>query len=132
MPRQGDAETGAALRYRVSRAVDIDLAIMLFHDRIDQREAQPGALSRVLGGEEWLEQPILDGLGNSTALILDDQVDRLLGLLAADADRATWRRGVPRVGQQVDDHLGQALGVALGQVLGVALIDEAGLRCADG
>ena len=62
MPRQGDAKTGAALCFRVGRAVDIDLAIMLFNDRIDQREAQAGAFARILGGEEWFEQAVLNWL----------------------------------------------------------------------
>src|SRR5690606_11490310 len=72
IPWQGNPETGAALGFRICRAVDIDLAIMLFHDRIDQRKAQAGPLAGILGGVERLEQPVLDRLWNTAAFVLHD------------------------------------------------------------
>ena len=98
MPWQGDPNSSAQLALGVSRAVDCYLSIMLFHDRIDQREAQAGPLAGVLGGEEGFEQAVDDRLGNAAALILDDQVDSVLAGLAAYADGIARWRIVTRVG----------------------------------
>src|SRR5262245_40491569 len=37
-------------------AIDDDLAVVLFHDPVDDREAEAGPLPRLLGGEERLEE----------------------------------------------------------------------------
>src|SRR5690606_21006389 len=97
--RQGNAESGSALAFRIGRAVDGDLSIMLFHDRIDQREPQTGALAGVLGGEEGLEQTVHDGLRDARAFVFDNQLDAVLRRLAVHADGAAGGRGVAGVGQ---------------------------------
>src|SRR5690606_16024196 len=122
-PGQGDPETGAALGFRIGGAVDIDLSIMLFHDGIDQRKAQTGPFAGVFGGVERLEQPVLDKLGNTAAFVLDDQINRLLGHFAVDADDAARLGGVAGVGEQIDQHLGKTLGIAFGQMLRVAEVE---------
>src|SRR3990167_1228501 len=124
MPRQRHPDTGAALVLGVNRAVDYYLSIMLFHDGIDQREAEPRAFAWVLGGEERFEQAVDDRLGNATAFIFHDQVDGVFRGFGSDADRGAGWRGIPGVGQQVDQHLGETLRVAVNPVIGVAQIEE--------
>src|SRR5437870_2712310 len=50
-PRQDDSEARALAR----RAAKLDAAVVLLHDRIGHRQAEPGALAHRLGGEEGLE-----------------------------------------------------------------------------
>ena len=127
MTRQGDAETRAALGFRVGRAINIDLPIMLFHDRIDQCEAQPCALAGVLSGEKWLEKSILNRLRNAAAFVFDDEIDGLFGDFAAYSDGAAGLRCVAGIGQQVDQYLSEALRVSLGHMTGVAEVKKAHL-----
>ncbi|CRM89917.1 hypothetical protein [Pseudomonas sp. 22 E 5] len=82
---------------------------MLFNDGIDQCKAQTGTFTWVLGGEEGFEQSVHDVLWNTATFIFDDQIDRMFESLGLDAYRTAGRGGVTGVGQQVDQHLGQAL-----------------------
>ncbi|MDT4797375.1 hypothetical protein FQZ97_299770 [compost metagenome] len=49
---------------------------------------------------------------------------------AAHADGAAGRGGVAGVGQQVDQHLGEALGIAFDDMMRIAEVEEAHLDAA--
>ena len=122
MARQIDAEHGAASH----RAVAEDEPARLLDEAIHHRQAEPGALADLLGGEEGLEDLVDDLLRDTCAgiLDLDQHIVRhrhlalaggldLAGRHVARADRqlATVRHGVTGVHRQVDDDL-----LELGQV----------------
>src|SRR6267142_1489212 len=59
-------------------AIDLNrAAVLLGHDVIADRQAKPCALSGRLGGEEWLEQLVLDLRGNAGAVVADADFDRI-------------------------------------------------------
>src|SRR3990167_2734529 len=124
MPGQFHPKTGAALALGIGWAVDGDLAIMLFHDRIDQCKAKASALSGIFGGEKWFEQTVHDGFRNSAAFVLHQQLDGVLVGFGFDPNGAAWLGGIAGIGQQVDQYLGQALSIPGDQVLGVAEVEE--------
>ena len=115
---QCNGEAGAALVCLVDRAVDGNLPIMLFDDGVDQCQSEPGTCPWFLGGEEGLEQTVLDFLVDAAALIFNLQQHLMLVFLTGNGDAVAALARVPRVAEQVDQHLYQALGIAGDQVLG--------------
>ncbi len=112
MPRQRYPKASASLALGVGWAVNGDLPIMLFHDRIDQCKAEAGAKAGIFGGEKRLEQTVDDGFGYTRAFIFNQQFDGLRRGLGGDPNGTAGRGGVAGMGEQVDQHLREALRVA--------------------
>ena len=103
------------------RALQHDVAAALLHDPVDGGEPEAGALPRLLGGEEGLEDPGLVGRLDAHAGVAHLQRDvgagpdavrpgcrRVAGQLAVrggDRDPAALRHRVARVHHQVHQHL---------------------------
>src|SRR5215470_11715244 len=77
-------------------AVELDLAAVAADDLRGDGEAEPGALAALLGGEERIEDLVVELLGDAAAVV--DDLDVGGGGLGAGADRhvAPARAGVER------------------------------------
>jgi hypothetical protein len=72
--RQADGELGEL----ADPAIDPDCAAMLLgHDVIADRTPKPRPLAGRLGGEEWLEQLVLDLGPNASTVVADADLDRI-------------------------------------------------------
>ena len=79
--RQADDERGSA----ADLGLEVDRSAVLFdHDGVGDRESLAGPLADVLGGEEEVEDPGADFLGDARAGVLD--ADFRPGVVAARAD----------------------------------------------
>jgi hypothetical protein len=96
-------------------AVDCDRAAMLLGDDVvADRQAEPRALARRLGGEERLEQFVSDRRRNSHAIVAHPDLDRVALLMRCDMEYGTERAialrmgalvcGVEPVSEQVEEH----------------------------
>ncbi len=115
--REKDSEDGAT----AGLAVDFDPSVMILDDPVADREAEPGATPRRLGGEERLEDLAQIRTGNPHAGVLD--LDH--HLIRPPAAPAVRRVKVPPSSMRVDrveherhEHLDQLLRVAHGARLG--------------
>ena len=80
---------------------------MLLDDAVGDGETEPGAGSHLLGGEERIEDALLQPLVDARAGVADEQIDHAFPDRGLDVDELPRRvrQGVARVGQEVDDHL---------------------------
>ena len=77
---------------------------MVLDDPVAEREAEPRPLADVLGGEEGVEDPVVDRRGDPAAVVRNADFN-LHGVRAGlDEDAATGRAGVDRVGDEALDH----------------------------
>src|SRR6266404_9912975 len=90
---------------------------VLAHDTQHNRQPQAGADAGGLGGKEWIEDTGLNGLWNSWAVVGDFQKHTLFGdALGLHADRAALALlldGMPRVSNEVHEHLLELAGITL-------------------
>ena len=104
--RQLDVERRAAIRPRL----ETDAAAVLLHDRVGDRQAEPGALADFLRREERVEDLRLQIVGDSGAVVVDLEHDGFpIGVVprADDEDAAAVRRQHRLLGvdHQVQQHL---------------------------
>ena len=114
--RKQDGEHGAA----AGRRIDGDAALVAAHDAVDHREPEAGALARILGGEERIEDPAenrrldaVPGVGDGKGQVAaggQRAVDRGARsvenrLAQPDPDLALLPERLSRVEDQVGQHL---------------------------
>src|SRR5439155_8456265 len=69
-------------------ALDPDLALMLFHDAVADRQAQAGPIARPFGREERVENPDENLQGNAGTAIGDSNANLVAALLGRHFDHA--------------------------------------------
>src|SRR5690606_21337983 len=108
---QDHAEGGA----HALLALHLDPAVVLGHDAVGDRQAQPGAAADRLAGVARVEDP-RQRVGSAAAAVVGD-ADPGLAVLGAggDGDRAAVLDRLAGVDQQVDQHLVDLRQVALDQ-----------------
>ena len=103
---------------------------MLLHDLVDDRQPKPSALPHLLGREERIKDLRQYAFGDTNAVVdhLYGDVVRSLHLGDYGDDTAVVRRGLRRIGDQVEEYLielggattdGQGLTKELCQFLGL-------------
>src|SRR5260370_13418093 len=87
---------------------------MLLDDALGDREAEVGAFSDFLGGEEGIENALFQSRRNAWTRVGEAQLYGVVQQLARDLDTPGrhGRQRVARVGQQIDKHLFELNGVA--------------------
>src|SRR5688572_17818903 len=104
-------ELEAEARACADPAVDVDLALRLPHDRIDDRQAEPGALSGRLRGEERIENVLQVLAWNADAGVSDLDGDALRAPVRAgnrprtDRERAAVRHRLHGVRHEIQNDL---------------------------
>src|SRR6478752_4668912 len=99
--READGEDRPLLR----RRVDLDRAAALADDPVHRREAEAGALTDALCGEEWLEDPVAR-LGWHAGAVVDHREHGLVAVREDDNDQQTAAgHRVPGVDRQVHHDL---------------------------
>ena len=88
--------------------------MLLDHDVVAEREAEPGAFAGGLGGEERIEHFRLHLVGNAGAVVADGDLDAIAEVARRGGDRRlvgavrfallALRRRVEAVGNQVQQH----------------------------
>src|SRR5581483_5443529 len=96
-------------------ALDLDAALVLAHDLRAQEEPEAGPARRLLRREERLEEVRARGGGDPAAGVRHRDLDRALrgNAPGGDLDAAAGRRGVDRVGEEVEDDLLQLVRAAV-------------------
>src|SRR5947209_5462849 len=100
---QPDGEGGAA----PDGAVDLDLAAVLLDDAIADRQAEADVRPLVLGGEEGLEDALLDLGRDALAGVGDGEADLPVARERRYREAPARRHGGARVGGEVEQHLRQ-------------------------
>src|SRR5436305_3744183 len=92
------------------------LAAVLTHYAVDDGEAEPGAYAHGFGGEKWIEDAREQGLRNSRAVVLHLQqhpaIAHPFGAHHNISAGALAFEGLPRVADQIHEHLLELSGVA--------------------
>src|SRR5260370_26516905 len=110
-PRQTYGELGES----ADLAGDLDRAAMLMGDDVvANRKSKPGAFPGRLGGEERLEELVLDLGGNADAVVAHPNLDGLAEIPRGNRQQGVERpvaflalalvRGIATVAEQVEEH----------------------------
>ncbi len=103
------------------------MTAVVLHNAIDQRQAQTGAFTGLLGGVEGLEH-LLQGLfADAAALILDFDLHAASVRLGAQPYMIPRLAGIAGVGEQIDEHLHKLLPLSQQSQLGRDLVVTADL-----
>ena len=91
-------------------AVDLDRSAVLLDDAAAKREAEPGSFPGGLGGEEWLEDLVLDLRRDAWPRVTHLESHATMRGIVARRDRDAARarapaHGLVRVCQEVHEHL---------------------------
>src|SRR5690554_2237783 len=106
---QAQPYTGSPLALGVCRALDLHVAIVFFNNAVHQRKPKARAFIGRLGGVKRLKYMVQLVSGNAGAFINHFDDSGVAVALSTDPDGTTVWRGIPGIGQQVDEDLHQAL-----------------------